>query len=95
MALHASAAFRCFCRQTLVEALNYALTGELPPLADRGKGWIFDPRAAETPEVKAQVRVAMNLPQQKRLVVLRNMQLTHSIDRQGRLKATFKVRHRL
>lgn len=82
------------CLQTLVECLKYALTGELPPTVDRGKGWLFDPRLSETPEVKAQIRVSLRQERQKKkILIVRSMQLTHTLDKQRRLKPQFKVQN--
>ncbi|XP_026192365.1 DNA repair protein RAD50 [Cyclospora cayetanensis] len=79
-------------KTTLVECLKYALTGEMPPSADRGKGWLFDPRLTDSPEVKAQIRVSLRQERQKkRILVVRSMQLSHTLDKQRRLKPQFKA----
>lgn len=31
-------------KTTIIEALKYAVTGELPPTTTRGQGFIFDPK---------------------------------------------------
>ncbi|OEH78553.1 DNA repair protein [Cyclospora cayetanensis] len=73
-------------KTTLVECLKYALTGEMPPSADRGKGWLFDPRLTDSPEVKAQIRVSLRQERQKKriLVVSCNMQMIRRTAGEGR-----------
>ena len=65
----------------------------MPPSVDRGKGWLFDPRLTDTPEVKAQIRVSLKQERQKKkILIVRSMQLAHTLDKQRRLKPQFKVR---
>ena len=43
--------------QTIIEALKMATTGELPPHARNGQSFIHDPKVANVPEVKAQLKL--------------------------------------
>ncbi|KFG53454.1 RecF/RecN/SMC N terminal domain-containing protein, partial [Toxoplasma gondii ARI] len=77
-------------KTTVVECLKFATTGELPPCVDRGRGWVFDPRLLDAAEVKAQVRLRIHTKGGKELTVVRSMQLSQTVDRKGKTKATFK-----
>ncbi|KAF8822178.1 putative Dna repair protein RAD50 [Cardiosporidium cionae] len=78
-------------KTTIVECLKMACTGELPPSADKGKAFIYDPKLAVAPEVKAQIRLLFKTVSNKKMCVVRSFQLTHSRDAKGKLKSSFKA----
>ena len=44
-------------RQTIIECIKMALTGELPPDANRGKNFIHDPKVQANSETKAAIKL--------------------------------------
>jgi len=43
--------------QTIIECIKMALTGELPPDANRGKNFIHDPKVQANTETKAAIKM--------------------------------------
>lgn len=41
--------------QTIIECIKMALTGELPPDANRGKNFVHDPKVQANTETKAKI----------------------------------------
>ena len=62
-------------RQTIIECLKYATTGELPPNS-KGGAFIHDPKLCGEKEVLAQVKLSFRSTVGESYVVTRNVQLT-------------------
>lgn len=67
-------------KTTIIEALRYATTGNLPPNS-RGGAFIYDPNIARETEVKAQVKLLFNDVSDSSMVCTRSLQLTQKKDR--------------
>jgi DNA repair exonuclease SbcCD ATPase subunit len=63
-------------RQTVIECLKMATTGELPPSARAGQAFIHDPKVADVTEVKAQIKLRFRDVRKQPCVVTRSFQLT-------------------
>lgn len=63
-------------KTTVIEALKYATTGELPPLTDKGKGFVHDPKVVGTQSVKAAIKLSFRTPSGKPMAVQRVFQVT-------------------
>eukprot|EP01053_Blabericola_migrator_P010327 Blabericola_migrator_1__10326@NODE_580_length_7497_cov_126_900135_g430_i0_p3_GENE_NODE_580_length_7497_cov_126_900135_g430_i0NODE_580_length_7497_cov_126_900135_g430_i0_p3_ORF_typecomplete_len350_score86_17AAA_23/PF13476_6/3e32AAA_15/PF13175_6/3_2e12AAA_27/PF13514_6/6_2e08AAA_29/PF13555_6/7_8e07SMC_N/PF02463_19/2_1e06SMC_N/PF02463_19/1_8e03AAA_21/PF13304_6/1_3e05AAA_13/PF13166_6/3_3e05DUF2813/PF11398_8/5_5e05MAD/PF05557_13/9_6e05GAS/PF13851_6/0_00048ABC_tran/PF00005_27/0_001CENPF_leu_zip/PF10473 len=77
-------------KTTVVECLRMATTGEVPPGANKGQNFIHDPKLVNQPEVKGQIRLIFNIPNNHKVSLVRNLQLTYSKDKRGS-KASFKA----
>ncbi len=73
-------------KTTIIEALNYATTGEKPPGTGTGAAFVHDPKHAGQREVKASVKLLFCTPNNSKVVVTRNLQLE-----QGKEKQTLKT----
>ncbi|KAJ4462578.1 putative DNA repair protein RAD50 [Paratrimastix pyriformis] len=73
-------------KTTIIEALKYACTGEVPPSCNRGQGFLYDPKLLHESHVKAQIKLRFYNVQGAVYLVQRNMQLT-----QKQVKMEFKV----
>eukprot|EP01083_Nonionella_stella_P000384 1106_1 len=73
-------------KTTIIEALKYVCCGDVPPLSDRGKSFVHDPKHCGVNVVKAQVKVAFKTRDGKPVIVNSSMQLT-----QKRTKSEFKT----
>ncbi|RKP14620.1 P-loop containing nucleoside triphosphate hydrolase protein [Piptocephalis cylindrospora] len=62
-------------KTTIIEALKYATTGDLPPNSRNG-AFIFDPKLAGESEVLAQVKLKFHNVNGRQMVVTRSIQLT-------------------
>ncbi|KAI5284249.1 DNA repair protein rad50, partial [Ascosphaera aggregata] len=62
-------------KTTIIEALKYATTGELPPNS-KGGAFIHDPKICREKEVLAQVKLLFKATTGARMVATRNLQLT-------------------
>jgi DNA repair protein RAD50 len=62
--------------QTIIEALKYATTGELPANSKTGGGFIHDPKLRNEKELLAQVKLSFRSTSGIRMVATRNMQVT-------------------
>jgi DNA repair protein RAD50 len=51
-------------------------TGSLPPLSDGGKSFVHDPKCEGSNLVKAQVKLSFLTPDAKKILVIRNFQLS-------------------
>lgn len=64
-------------KQTIIEALKFACTGELPPNSGRaGNSFVHDPRLAGTDEVKALIKLRVTTSAGRPFVVVRSLQVT-------------------
>ncbi|KAF2401675.1 DNA repair protein RAD50 [Trichodelitschia bisporula] len=63
-------------KTTIIEALRYATTGELPPNSTAGGAWIHDPKLAGENEVKAQVKLQFTSTSGEKIITSRHVQLT-------------------
>ncbi|GBG25414.1 DNA repair protein RAD50 [Hondaea fermentalgiana] len=74
-------------KTTVLECLKYATTGQLPPGANNGQGFVHDPKMAGVTEVKAEVKLVVQTRASERRAyfVSRKMKLT-----QRRTKLEFK-----
>ncbi|KAF2429458.1 hypothetical protein EJ08DRAFT_614036 [Tothia fuscella] len=81
-------------KTTIIEALKYATTGELPPNSATGGAWIRDPRLSGENEVRAQVKLALKNASGEEVVVTRSLQVTmkKATRTQKTLDATMKTR---
>ena len=61
--------------QTIIECIKMALTGELPPDANRGKNFIHDPKVDTSSETKAAIKLEFRTVNKK---VKRAITITHS-----------------
>ena len=73
-------------KTTLIEALKYACTGELPPGTAAGQSFVHDPKIAGKSEVKGQIKLKFKNRLGQTMVCVRDLQLT-----QARSKMTFKA----
>ncbi|QRV86474.1 DNA repair protein RAD50 [Ceratobasidium sp. AG-Ba] len=62
-------------RQTIIECLKYATTGEQPPNT-RGGAFVHDPKMANEKEVKAQVKLRFFAANGTRMLAVRNLSVT-------------------
>ncbi|CAO1623506.1 unnamed protein product [Parajaminaea phylloscopi] len=62
-------------KTTIIEALKYATTGDMPPNT-KGGAFIHDPKIASSNEVKAQVRLRFYAADKTRFNCVRNVQVT-------------------
>lgn len=49
-------------KTTIIEALNYVCTGDMPPNSRKGAAFVHDPKTAQAREVKAQVKLLFRTP---------------------------------
>jgi DNA repair protein RAD50 len=63
-------------KTTIIECLKYITTGELPPNARLGGGFIHDPNLCGEKEVLAQIKVQFRSTEGVRMVCTRSLQLT-------------------
>eukprot|EP01084_Bolivina_argentea_P302246 521686_1 len=63
-------------KTTIIEALKYVCTGDVPPLSERGRTFVHDPNHCGVNVVKAQVKVAFKTRDGKPVIVNSSMQLT-------------------
>lgn len=63
-------------KTTVIEALKYATTGELPPLTDKGKGFVHDPKVSGVQSVKAGIKLSFTSANGKPMAVQRVFQVT-------------------
>jgi len=62
-------------KTTIIECLKYATTGGFPPDA-RGVPFVHDPKMANETEVKAQVKLAFNMGNGKKMLAVRSLSIT-------------------
>jgi DNA repair exonuclease SbcCD ATPase subunit len=62
--------------QTIIEALKFATTGELPANSKTGGGFIHDPKLRNEKELLAQVKLSFRSTSGIRMVATRNLQVT-------------------
>ncbi|KAI9227633.1 MAG: AAA domain-containing protein [Piptocephalis tieghemiana] len=67
-------------KTTIIEALKYATTGDLPPNSRNG-AFIFDPKLAGESEVLAQVKLKFHNVNGRQMVLTRSIQLTKQATR--------------
>uniref|UniRef100_A0A0G4FR63 Rad50/SbcC-type AAA domain-containing protein n=1 Tax=Chromera velia CCMP2878 TaxID=1169474 RepID=A0A0G4FR63_9ALVE len=77
-------------KTTVIECLRMATTGQLPPNCGKGAPFIHDPKLENLPEIKAQIKLLFLSAAGKRVCAMRSLQLTHTVDKHGKAKATFK-----
>nr|GLL47820.1 DNA repair protein RAD50 [Ipomoea trifida] len=65
-----------FLRQTIIECLKVACTGELPPNARSGHSFVHDPKVAGETETKGQIKLRFKTAAAKDVVCIRSFQLT-------------------
>lgn len=63
-------------KTTIIECLRFATTGALPPGAAKGGAWIHDPGLRGENKVLAQVRIQLHSANRRRIVAVRNMELS-------------------
>jgi len=63
-------------KTTIIEALKFACTGEPPPLSEKGKTFIHDPKRAGSMIVKGQIKMSFRTRQGKTMLAIHSMQLT-------------------
>ena len=64
-----------FARQTIIECLKYATTGD-QPRNSRGGAFVHDPQMANEKEVKAQVKLRFFAANGQRMLAVRNLLVT-------------------
>ncbi|KAF7683817.1 DNA repair protein RAD50 [Astathelohania contejeani] len=67
-------------KTTIIECLKYITTGNLPPNT-RGGAFIYDPKIAREPEVKAQIKLRLTTREKETIVCTRSLQLTQRKNR--------------
>jgi DNA repair protein RAD50 len=82
-------------KTTIIEALRYATTGELPPNSSTGGAWIHDPKLCGENEVLAQVKLAFSSSSGAAMIITRNLQVTvkKNTRTQKTLEASLATRH--
>jgi DNA repair protein RAD50 len=73
-------------KTTIIEALNYATTGEKPPGTGAGAAFVHDPKHAGQREVKASVKLLFGTPTGAKVVVTRNLQVEQQREKTLKLK---------
>eukprot|EP00808_Paulinella_micropora_P016507 g8829.t1 len=63
-------------KTTIIEALKYITTGTLPPLGDKGKSFVHDPKMAGKAIVKAQIKLGFRTAAGMHYVAIRSFQCT-------------------
>ncbi|KAF3002546.1 DNA repair protein rad50 [Curvularia kusanoi] len=63
-------------KTTIIEALRYVTTGELPPNSKTGGAFIHDPKLRNEKELLAQVKLSFRSTSGVRMVATRNLQVT-------------------
>jgi len=63
-------------KTTIIEALKFACTGEPPPLSEKGKTFVHDPKRAGAMIVKGQIKMSFRTRQGKTMLAIHSMQLT-------------------
>lgn len=63
-------------KTTIIEALRYALTGDLPPGAKQGHSFVFDPKLARQTEVLGKVQLKLRDAKGKEMAVTRCVQVS-------------------
>ncbi|XP_052902033.1 DNA repair protein RAD50 [Anopheles moucheti] len=64
-------------KTTIIECLKYGLTGELPPGANRGVGFVHDPKIFNTIESLGQVKLMVKDGVDNTVTAIRSMKITH------------------
>ncbi|ETO25302.1 DNA recombination/repair protein [Reticulomyxa filosa] len=73
-------------KTTIIEALKYACTGEPPPLTDRGRTFLHDPKHCNESIVKAQIKIGLKLRDGQPVIGIHCLQLTNK-----KTKSEFKT----
>mmetsp|Transcript_15469 Transcript_15469/g.38092 ORF Transcript_15469/g.38092 Transcript_15469/m.38092 type:complete len:108 (-) Transcript_15469:3687-4010(-) len=68
-------------KTTIIEALKFVTTGEQPPLSDKGKSFVHDPKIRGVAVMKGRVKLAIETMDDKVFVVSRIFQLTQKNER--------------
>ena len=63
-------------KTTIIEALKYCCTGEVPLLTERGRLWVHDPKHCGEAIIKSQIKVAFKTLNNKPVIAINSMQLT-------------------
>eukprot|EP00891_Asterochloris_glomerata_P005919 jgi/Astpho2/5919/gw1.00080.120.1_t len=63
-------------KTTIIECLQQACTGTLPPNSGKGQHWILHPKVAGETEVKAQIKLRFRTATSQPVVINRTFQLT-------------------
>lgn len=63
-------------KTTIIEALKFACTGELPPGAKQGAGFVYDPKLGRRGDSKGQVKLKITCTNGDEIVVVKSMQAT-------------------
>eukprot|EP00466_Bigelowiella_natans_P016240 jgi/Bigna1/39369/e_gw1.31.95.1 len=74
-------------KTTIIECLKFATTGDLPPLSDKGKSFVHDPKIRGVPVVKGKVMLGFQTGDEKTFVATRAFQLTQKT----KLKREYKL----
>lgn len=63
-------------KTTIIESLKFACTGEPPPLSEKGKTFVHDPKRAGVMIVKGQIKMSFRTRQGKTMLAIHSLQLT-------------------
>lgn len=63
-------------KTTIIEALKYAATGEVPAGTKQGQSFVHDPKMARQPEIRGQIKLLMADCKGEEVVVTRTLQTT-------------------
>ncbi|XP_066998593.2 DNA repair protein RAD50 [Anabrus simplex] len=66
-------------KTTIIEALKYAITGDMPPGCKQGQSFVHDPKIARLPEVRGRVQLKITDIKGAELAVTRSVQATQKL----------------
>lgn len=68
-------------KTTIIECIKMALTGQLPPDADKGKNFIHDPKVKSSADTKASIRMQFRTAEGKKIETSRNFKLQYKTSK--------------
>ena len=68
-------------KTTIIECIKMALTGQLPPDADKGKNFIHDPKVKSNSDTKASIRLQFKTAENKKIETSRNFKLQYKTSK--------------
>lgn len=79
-------------KTTIIECLKMVSAGVPPPDSKNGQKFIHDPKVAQLPEVKAQIKMLFRTINGKEILAIRSFQLTNKKNaKTGKIQQTFKA----
>ena len=68
-------------KTTIIECIKMALTGQLPPDADKGKNFIHDPKVKSSNDTNASIRLQFTTAEKKKIETSRNFKLQYKTSK--------------